>query len=125
MVQVVHYPLFDDIGEQDYVRYQKRHQTNISFIVGPIMLIELASAILMISYPLEAIGKPLVYAGLGLIILIWLSTAFVQVPCHEKLVQGFDRATYQWLVHSNWIRTVAWTARGVLVLWMLVRVLSK
>lgn len=125
IVQVVHYPLFDDVGEQNYVRYQQRHQSNITYIVGPVMLIELISAFMLLWYPVAGINKSLVYCGIGLVILIWLSTALVQVPCHEKLVKGFDPAAYKWLVNSNWIRTVAWTARGGLVTWMLICVLSK
>lgn len=125
MVQVVHYPLFDDVGEQNYVSYQQRHQSNITWIVGPMMLIELATAIALVWYPIEGVDKSLVYAGIGLVVLIWLSTAFIQVPCHEKLVRGFDPEAYKWLVNSNWIRTIAWTTRGGIVTWMLVRTLSK
>ena len=125
MVQVVHYPLFNDIGEQNYISYQQRHQTNITFVVGPVMLIELVTAILLIWYTSDAISPAMVYTGIALVVLIWLSTAFIQVPCHEKLVKGFDLAAYKWLVNSNWIRTIAWSARGALVTWMLVRVLSK
>ncbi len=125
MVQVVHYPLFDDIGDQNYIRYQQRHQTNITYIVGPVMLIELATAVLMVWYPMDSIGQLSIYLGLGLVVLIWSSTAFIQVPCHEKLVLGFDPAAYQWLVQSNWIRTIAWTVRSVIVISMLIRVLSE
>ena len=125
MVQVVHYPLFDDIGKESYASYQQRHQSNITLIVGPVMLIELVTAILLVWYSIDDISKPMVYTGVGLVAVIWLSTAFIQVPCHEKLVKGFDPTAYKWLVNSNWIRTIAWTARGVLVTWMLVRVLSK
>jgi hypothetical protein len=125
MVQVVHYPLFDDVGEQNYVSYQQRHQTNITYIVGPMMLIELVTAIMLAFYPVEGINKPLIYAGIGLVVMIWLSTALIQVPYHERLVKGFDLAAYKWLVNSNWIRTIAWTARGAIVTWMLVRILSK
>ncbi len=124
-IQIVHYPLFNDVGDQNYVRYQQRHQTNISYVVGPVMLIELAAALLMIWYSVDGIDKPLIYLGIALVVLIWLSTAFIQVPCHEKLVRAFDPAAHKWLVHSNWIRTVAWTARGGVVIWMLIRVLSK
>ena len=125
MVQVVHYPLFDDVGDQNYVRYQQRHQSSITYVVGPVMLIELITALMMIWYRPEGVGNWLVYCGIGLVVLIWLSTAFIQVPCHEKLVKGFDPAAYRWLVDSNWIRTVAWTLRGGVVVWMLVGVLSK
>jgi len=125
MVQVVHYPLFDDVGEQNYVSYQQRHQSSITYIVAPVMLIELVAAISLLWFPIEGISKSFVYIGIGLVALIWLSTAFIQVPCHEKLVKGFDPAAYKWLVNSNWIRTIAWSARGVLVTWMSVRVLQK
>ena len=125
MVQIVHYPLFDDVGEQSYVSYQQRHQSSITYIVGPMMLIELVTAFMLLWYPVEGVSKSLVYCGIGLVVLIWLSTALIQVPCHEKLVKGFDPAAYRWLVDSNWIRTIAWTARGGLVTWMLVRVLSN
>lgn len=125
MVQVVHYPLFDDVGQENYLSYQQRHQTNITYIVGPVMLIELLTAIALAWHPIDGVSKPLVYVGIALVVLVWLSTAFIQVPCHEKLVKGFDPAAYNWLVNSNWIRTIAWTARGVLVTWMMVQVLSK
>lgn len=125
MVQVVHYPLFNDIGERSFVRYQQRHQRNISYIVGPVMLIELATSIMLVWSPIKGLDQLFVYAGIGLVVLIWLSTAFIQVPCHEKLVAGFDQAAYKWLVNSNWIRTIAWTARGAVVTWMLVHILSK
>ena len=125
MVQIVHYPLFDDVGEENYVSYQQRHQSNITYIVGPVMLIELIAAFMLLWYPVEGVSKSLVYCGIGLVLVIWLSTAFVQVPCHEKLVKGFEPAAYKWLVNSNWIRTIAWSVRGGLVTWMLIRVLSK
>ena len=125
MVQIVHYPLFDDVGEQNYLSYQQRHQSNITYVVGPVMLIELITAMMLLWYPVQGVGKPLIYCGIGLVVLIWLSTAFIQVPCHEKLVKGFDPTAYKWLVNSNWIRTIAWTARGGLVTWMLIGILSK
>ena len=125
MVQIVHYPLFDDVGEENYVSYQQRHQSNITYIVGAVMLIELIAAFMLLWYPVEGVSKSLVFCGIGLVLVIWLSTAFIQVPCHEKLVKGFDPAAYKWLVNSNWIRTIAWSVRGGLVTWMLIRVLSK
>lgn len=118
MVQIVHYPLFDDVGRENYVRYQHRHQNNISFVVGPVMLVELVTAALMIWYPPSQASRSAIYLGFALVVLIWLSTAFLQVPCHAKLVSGFDPEAYRLLVRSNWIRTLAWTARGVLLVWM-------
>jgi hypothetical protein len=55
--------------------------------------------------------------------VIWLSTALLQVPRHRALEAGFDPAAHRALVATNWIRTVAWTARGFLLLACLGRVL--
>jgi hypothetical protein len=125
LIQVVHYPLFNEIGEQHYVNFQKRHQASITYIVGPMMLVELVTAVLMIWYPVDGVSKTLVFVGVGLVCLVWASTALIQVPCHDKLLLGFDPEAYRWLVRSNWIRTLGWTARGVLVVVMLIRVLAK
>jgi peroxiredoxin Q/BCP len=53
-----------------------------------------------------------------------MSTAWIQVPCHSELSQRFDAVVHQRLVTSNWIRTVAWTVRGLLTLGMAWSVLS-
>ena len=34
------------------------------------------------------------------------------------LSQEFDKAVHQRLVWTNWLRTVAWSLRALLVLWM-------
>ena len=125
MVQIVHYPLFDDVGQENYVRYQQRHQSNITYVVAPVMLVELVTSILLLVYPVVGLNKSLAYVSIGLVVLIWLSTALLQVPCHGKLVKEFDQSAYHWLVSSNWIRTIAWSGRGVVVTMMLVRILQR
>lgn len=63
------------------------------------------------------------WAGLDLIGVIWLSTRLLQVPQHRVLEAGSDPGAHRVLVASNWIRTVAWTARGILLLALLGRML--
>ena len=62
--------------------------------------------------------------GLALVVVVWLSTALLQVPRHTNLGSGFDRRAWSRLMLSNWVRTVAWSARGVLVLWMVARAIG-
>jgi hypothetical protein len=54
-------------------------------------------------------------ASIALIPLNWLWTAILQAPIHMKLMQGFDAAVVRRLILSNWLRTLTWTARGVLI----------
>jgi hypothetical protein len=119
MVQLVHYPLFAGVGLGNFIEYQKRHQTLMAFVVGPPMLLEASSSVALAWYPPPGVSPWMVFTGIGLVILIWISTAAIQVPCHARLVQGFDARVHRRLVRSNWIRTVAWSVRGLLVAWML------
>ncbi len=125
MVQVVHYPLFAKVGAEKFVQYQTSHQSLTTLVVGPPMLVEILTAVLLIWYRPAAVPGWLIYTALALLFVVWASTALVQVPCHEKLTAGFDAAVHSRLVVSNWIRTIAWTVRGALVTWMLVFVLNK
>ena len=63
--------------------------------------------------------------GLALVTLIWLSTALLQVPCHEDLSNGFDTEIHRRLVATNWIRTVAWSLRSLLATWILGTMLTS
>ena len=115
MVQVVHYPLFARVGAAGYKEYQLAHQSLISLIVGPAMLVEaIAATVLLVQR-----RDPLTIAGAALLALIWLSTALLQVPLHNALSDGFDPAIHSRLVQTNWIRTVAWTLRAFIALSLL------
>ena len=54
------------------------------------------------------------WIGAALVGVVWLSTAFVQVPLHGKLAVRRDLAVASRLVNTNWIRTAAWSLRSVL-----------
>ena len=88
------------------------------------MLIEAAIALLLVFRRPEDVPLAAALVGLALVGVVWLSTALLQVPRHSTLGSGFDHAAWSGLVLSNWIRTGAWSARGLLVLWMTARVMG-
>ena len=49
LVQVVHYNMFDRVGSDGFVRYEADHNRLITPIVAPPMLIELATACLLLT----------------------------------------------------------------------------
>jgi hypothetical protein len=77
----------------------------------------LTALILFWHRPAGVTGAQL-WIGVALLAVIWVSTAFIQVPCHEQLSQEFNKAVHQRLVGTNWLRTTAWSMRSLLVLWM-------
>lgn len=121
-VQVVHYPLFAQVGSEAFAAYATSHAQRTTYVVVGPMLVELITALLLVWRGPPA-GTPAVLAwvGLGLVGVVWLSTLWLQVPRHSALASGFQLEPWRALVTSNWLRTVAWTARGGLILYMLAR----
>ena len=118
-IQIVHYPLFGRVGADDYTTYQTAHQSRITYVVAPVMLIELGAAIYFALAGYASVNQNYFRVGLALVLAIWASTVFVQSPIHGKLATAFDADLIRKLVLTNWIRTVLWTTRGALVLWMI------
>lgn len=121
VVQIVHYPLFARVGAGGYAAYQAAHTRLITYVVFPPMVVELLTAVALVAWRPFGLPAWLVWAGLALVGVIWLSTALLQVPAHQTLGAGFDAAAHRRLVATNWIRTVAWAARSALVVAMLAR----
>lgn len=116
-VQIVHYPLMNGVGTEGYEEYQERHQKKTTLVVGPPMIVEAFTSVLLIWFP-PIHNAPLLLLGVALLFIIWGSTVFLQIPCHGRLIRGFDAKAYWHLVVTNWLRTVCWTLRGLLVCWI-------
>ena len=121
-VQLVHYPLFAAVGVNGFAEYEAAHTMRTTWVVMPPMLVELVTAVgLVLSRP-AGLGATETVIGLALVLLIWASTFSLQVPAHGALARGFDAAVAARLVSTNWIRTAAWSARALLVMWWVIRV---
>ncbi len=115
-VQLVQYPMFHlTDGANNSGAGHKEYTARMGIVVMPVMLAELGLQVWHFTVSTDA----WVYMNAVLLAGIWLSTFFLQVPCHQSLTQGYDSQVHQRLVHSNWIRTVAWTSRTALLVWML------
>lgn len=123
-VQVVHYPLFGAVGVEGFRSYAGDHSRLTSYVVGPPMLVEAATAVLLLFARPSDVPAVLAWAGAALLAVVWLSTALFQVPRHRTLGSGYDPEAHRLLVASNWVRTAAWSARGLLALWMVARVVA-
>ncbi|SKB07161.1 hypothetical protein SAMN02745166_04633 [Prosthecobacter debontii] len=118
-VQIVQYPLFLEVGREAFERYHVGHCLRISFVVGPLILLESATAAWLLW---QGETQPLFLASLGFIVLAWASTFFMQVPVHNRLtLEGWSEPLIRRLIRTNWLRTLAWTARGLMLAWLLLR----
>lgn len=118
-VQIVHYPLLVRVGSEGFSAYEAAHVRWTTWLVGPPMLIEALTAALLVWRTPVVVSPVLCAIGLCLLLVIWTSTAVLQVPSHNALMSSFDPVAHHSLVRSNWIRTIAWTLRSVLVVCLL------
>ncbi len=123
-VQVVHYPLFRLVGNSEFARYEAAHTFWTTWVVAPPMLTELTTAVLLLLFKPKGVSDGILWLNLALLAIIWLSTAFLQVPCHQQLGQGFDATVHHRLVVTNWLRTFCWTVRAGLLLWLTVKLID-
>ena len=125
-VQIVHYPLFAEVGSDRLSRYEGLHAQRTSWVVFPPMLAELLTTLAMLYPPLRPNFVSLLAALIlnALIGVIWLTTAIGHVPLHTRLGKPEPGAhLLTLLVRLNWLRTLAWTLRAALLLSALAGVL--
>jgi len=83
------------------------HTRDITPIVAPLMVAELY----LVSYEVYHAQSAISWIHLVLVIVIWASTFGMQVPLHQKLSAQFSLDIVKSLIRTNWIRTIAWTAK--------------
>ena len=107
MTQIVSYPMFLIVDNKSFSSYHMHYTFNISKIVLPLMILEVFLVIEMLVNKFDILS----FISLILVILIWTSTFFIQVPYHNVISKGFNEKTISRLILSNWIRTTLWLAK--------------
>jgi len=105
-VQLVHYPLFPRVVSEGVILYSKAHSRLTACMVGPQMLVEAATTLLLVFRRPEGLPLATTLIGLVLVTVVRLSTGLLQVPRHT-VFSGFDQRV--------------WSALGALVLWISAR----
>ena len=123
-VQLVQYPSFAQVDSASFAAFHTHHSSTISLIVAPLMVAEAISGLAFLWLPLRVQTPWQIWLGIGLIAFIWASTFLLQVPAHSQLASGFEERSWRTLVRSNWLRTIAWSARAGLVTYWLHQMLD-
>ena len=112
VIQILVYPQFRRVAPAEFKAFHFAHCFRIGLIIAPLLFVEITTA----AWLLYSGQSTLLFViSIGLIPLIWLCTAVFQAPIHLRLMRVFDARLIQRLILTNWIRTLAWTARGILV----------
>jgi len=115
-VQIVHYPLFRHIELEQFPRYERKNFVT-AVVAVPAMTVELVSGLYLLYQDMS-----LVYVlNVGLLIAIGFSTMLFQVPIHLRLAKKATSQLIDKLILTNWIRTISWSARMVLLCILLLK----
>jgi hypothetical protein len=119
-VQVVHYPIFRKVPASHYLAYHLAHTNTTGQLVAAPMLAELLIGGWLAMQTFPGSLRWINYAGYGCVLLIWAVTFLIAIPLHNKLSrEGYNIATIDSLVTVNWMRTLLWTVRTALLVYLL------
>jgi hypothetical protein len=107
VIQCLHYPSFPFVAEKNFSQFLEFHQKRITILVAPMMLLELALALILF-FTNNAVWN---WVNVGSTLMIWLSTFLLSVPEHNRLAIQRDEGATQRLVATNWYRTFLWSFR--------------
>lgn len=108
IIQILHYPAFRDIEDAKFRAFHRGHSGRISFIVAPVMIGELASGTWLLYKDAQNVW---LIANFVLLLATWISTFALSVPIHNSLEKAKDIKKIEKLIQTNWPRTLAWSAR--------------
>jgi hypothetical protein len=101
------YPQFGSVRPTDFARYEKDHQRRVSVTVAPLFAGLIAATAAVVIWAPEGRPRWLVGLVIALLVAILATTAFLAVPLHRRLSEGFDPAAHQRLLAVDTLRVIA------------------
>lgn len=120
-VQVVHYPLLAQFGSAQATQVAQEHQRRTGWVVGAPMAVEGVSTLVLLAKSPEGVAVLLPWVGAVLLAVALGSTVFLSVPLHSRMAIAHDEDAARKLILTNWPRTIAWSARAVICVVMIVQ----
>ncbi len=114
MTQFITYPTFLDIDKDKFSEYHQKYVNKISFIVAPVMLIELLT-LFIIAY---LSSDFLIVKTLILLLVIWMTTFFIMIPSHNRISKSFNKKEIINLINYNWVRTILWSFKLLVIIFL-------
>ena len=115
LIQVVHYPMLARYSQALPGDAAADHARRITPVVGPLMAVEGVTALALLFAQPDGVSWQLMWVAAVLLGIALGCTVVFSVPQHTKLAQGHDPIAAARLIRTNWFRTAAWTARGMVL----------
>lgn len=124
-VQIVHYPLLSVVPVESAANVAAEHQRRTGWVVMAPMAVEGVTTLLLLAMVPSGVAWFVPWlAGVPLAVALG-ATVLLSVPRHARMATSPDAQVGRELVSTNWVRTVAWTARGIVVAGILLATLAE
>ena len=124
-VQVVHYPLLSVVPVESASAVAVEHQRRTGWVVMLPMTIEGVTTLLLLAMVPAGVAWFVPWlAGIPLAAAIG-ATVLLSVPRHARMASNPDPTVGRELVTTNWVRTIAWSLRGLFATGMLLATLAE
>lgn len=124
-VQVVHYPLLSLVPVESASAVAVEHQRRTGWVVMLPMTIEGVTALLLLAMVPAGVAWFVPWlAGIPLAVALG-ATVLLSVPRHARMASNPDPTVGRELVTTNWVRTIAWSLRGLVAAGMLLATLAE
>jgi len=123
----VNYPSWHLIGQAEFIEYHHFVSPRIlTYLVAPLLL-GTVFTILMLWFRPAAIPVWVVWAAIAMQVIVWVSTATIQVPIQIQLsANGSSLPLFERLIETNfWLRRIPHGICAILFVWMASRVLRS
>lgn len=118
-VQLVHYPLLAVVPVESASSVAVDHQRRTALVVMIPMTVEGVSTLALLKWVPAGVAWWVPWANAALLAVALGCTVFLSVPRHERMAKNPTPSIGRELVQTNWPRTIAWTARGIILALML------
>lgn len=112
IIQLLVYPGFAFVDQNEFLKMHNRHTSKITWVVAPLMGIELVTAAMLAAQHTNAFY----IFNLVAVLALWALTGLVSVPIHNQLAKNAKSQEHIYkLTFTNWPRTLIWTIRLILL----------
>lgn len=118
-IQLLQYPQMARVPSDAFAAYEESHQRRVVGVLALFAPLEVVSAA-AIAISVDEVPAWLSVGAGALLAAIWIATGAFYAPIHGRLAERWDAGLHARLVVTNWLRTIAWTVRGVAALVMVV-----
>ena len=118
-IQIVQYPLLNNVSSFDFSCYYKKYISRIAWIVYPVMIIEICFASWLSFLPVQSTSQIPILSTYILLAASTLITFLIQIPLNQKLQLAFNPVLLSKISFYNRIRLISWALRTLILCWII------